>query len=82
MSQETYNAIHETLKDISSLMSKAEAHKEAIKEALTALSSEHNIPKRQLSRMAKVYHKQNFMEECKNNEEFETLYENVMKSRS
>jgi ssDNA-specific exonuclease RecJ len=82
MTQDTYNEIREVLKDVSEIMSKIEVHKDTIKETLTELSKKHNISKRQLNRMAKVYHKQNFMEECQEHEEFETLYENVMKNRT
>ena len=73
MNQETYKEIREVLSDVSTIMSKIEVHKETIKETLTELSKSHNIPKRTINKMAKVFHKQNFMEECQMHEEFENL---------
>jgi hypothetical protein len=37
------------------------------------------LPKRLVSRLVKVYHKQNYDEEIAIHEQFETLYETVVK---
>lgn len=74
--------IKAALKDISNLMTKVEDIRATIKESLTELSKEYDIPKRTINKMAKVYHKQSFFETQQENDEFETLYETVVESTS
>jgi hypothetical protein len=53
--------------------------KDYIKEAVTDISEELDIPKRLVNRMVKVYHKKNYDEEVAIQDQFQTLYETVIK---
>ena len=46
------------------------------------MSQEFNLSKRQLNRMAKVYHKQNFTREQEEHSEFEDLYTSIVESNT
>lgn len=74
--------IKEVFKDIDHLLTQIEIARESIKEHIKALSSEFDIPKRTLNKMAKVYHAQSFHETQQEHEEFEDLYESVVNSQS
>mgnify|MGYP000211935454 CR=1 FL=1 len=60
-------------------MTRAEAEKDYIRESITEISKVLQLPKRLVARMAKVYHKQNYDEEVATHDQFETLYETVVK---
>lgn len=78
LSPEAITKIKAVFQDIDHLMSQVESLKDSIKDHITGLSDEYDLPKRTLNKMAKVYHAQNFMEEQQRNEEFELLYQNVV----
>jgi hypothetical protein len=67
------------LKDCSDSMTRMEGEKDLIKEAVKDICEELQLPKRLVNRMVKVYHKQNYDEEVTVHEQFETLYETVVK---
>jgi hypothetical protein len=67
------------LKDCSDSMSRMEGEKDLIKESVKDICEELQLPKRLVNRMVKVYHKQNYDEEVTVHEQFETLYETVVK---
>lgn len=48
-----------------------------IKEIIDVSSDNSKIPKKIISRMAKVYHKQSFQEEVAQHREFESLFEGI-----
>jgi hypothetical protein len=56
-----------------------EGEKDYIKESVSAIAKDLQLPKRLVSKMVKVYHKQNFDEEVATHEQFETLYETIVK---
>jgi hypothetical protein len=70
-------AIKDALGEISNSLTRNEAERDFIKEVLNDLHQKFQIPKKTLSKMAKVYHKQNFNEEVALNDEFETLYQTL-----
>lgn len=70
-------AIRDALREISSSLTRIEAERDLIKEAIGNISENYQIPKKTFRRMAKVYHKQNFTQEIEEHEEFENLYENI-----
>jgi hypothetical protein len=41
------------------------------------MSDQFNIPKRTISKLARIYYKQNFVEEQQSFEELETIYEEI-----
>ena len=67
------------LKECSNSMTRMEGEKDFIKEAIANVSKELELPKKLVAKMAKVYHKQNYDEEVAVHEQFETLYETVVK---
>lgn len=70
-------AIKKVLDELSGSMSRIEGERDYISETIKKLSEEYDINKKVLRRMAKTYHKQNFSREIAENEEFETMYEQV-----
>jgi hypothetical protein len=56
-----------------------EGEKDYIKESLNDICKNLQLPKRLVARMVKVYHKQNYDEEVAVHEQFETLYETIVK---
>jgi hypothetical protein len=71
--------IREALNQVSNSLTSIETERDHIKDIIKALSDEFNIPKRTMNKLARVYHKQTFIEEKAIQEEFEELYENVVK---
>ena len=55
-----------------------EAERDLIKEIVEKIHEEEFLDKRVIRKMARVYHKQNFVEESTINEEFETHFKNIM----
>lgn len=73
--------IKKMLGEISGSMTRMEAERDLIRETIKAMSDEFQLPKKTLSRMAKVYHKQNYTQEVAEHEEFEDLYELIVQSK-
>jgi hypothetical protein len=67
------------LSECSNSMVRIDAEKDLIKEAIADTSKQLQIPKKLIAKMVKVYHKQNYDEEVAVHEQFETLYETVVK---
>jgi hypothetical protein len=67
------------LRECSSSLTRMEGEKDFIKESVAEICKNLDLPKRLVSRMVKVYHKQNYDEEVTTHEQFETLYETVVK---
>jgi hypothetical protein len=67
------------IRECSDAMTRMSGEKDYIKEAVTDISEELDIPKRLVNRMVKVYHKQNYDEEVAIQDQFQTLYETVIK---
>jgi hypothetical protein len=67
------------LKTCSDSLARTEAEKELIREEVKEICQQLQLPKRLVNRMVKVYHKQNYDEEVATHEQFETLYETVVK---
>lgn len=76
--QEDREKIKNALNAISASLTTIEAEKDLIKDIVKEIVDEYDLPKRTVNKMAKVYHKQNFSEEVATNDEFETLYEEVV----
>lgn len=71
--------IFDALREISASKTRQEAERDLIKETINDLFDQYKIPKKTLNKMARVYHKQNYQEEQASNEEFEQIYETVVK---
>ena len=71
--------IKDALMEISNSMTRIESERDLIKDIKADLSEEFSeqLTKKQIARMARVYHKQSFQEEVASHEEFEILYEEI-----
>ena len=67
------------LRECSASMTRMEGEKDYIKKSVTEICKQLQLPKRLVNRMVKVYHKQNYDEEVAVHEQFETLYETIVK---
>jgi hypothetical protein len=67
------------LKTCSDSLARMDAEKDLIREEVKEICQQLELPKRLVNRMVKVYHKQNYDEEVAVHEQFETLYETVVK---
>jgi hypothetical protein len=67
------------IRDCSDAMARAQGEKEFIREAVTDISKQLQLPKKVVAKMVKVYFKQNYDEEVAVQDQFETLYETVVK---
>lgn len=70
-------AIRGAMGEASGSLTRIEAEKDLIKEIIKKLNEEHSIPKKTLSKMIKVYHKQSFSKEKEEQDEFQTVYESI-----
>jgi len=71
-------AVRAALGEISASMTRIEAERDLIKETVKTLADEHGLSKKALNKAARVYHKQTFMKEQEEQDEFNTLYETVV----
>ena len=67
------------IRECSGSMTRMEAEKDYVRESVKDVCKKLQLPKRLVQRMVKVYHKQNYDEEVAVHEQFETLYETVVK---
>ena len=67
------------IRECSDSMTRAQAEKDYIREAVTDISKQLQLPKKLVAKMVKVYYKQNYDEEVAVHDQFETLYETVVK---
>ena len=67
------------IRDCSDAMARAQGEKEFIREAVTDISKKLQLPKKVVAKMVKVYFKQNYDEEVAVQDQFETLYETIVK---
>ena len=69
--------IKDAMQEISNSFLRQEAEREFVKEALISLEDDVGIPKKYLSKMARIYHKQNMSEIMSEIEDIEALLETV-----
>jgi len=69
----------DVLRECSASMTRMEGEKDYIKESVNDICKKLDLPKQLVSRMVKVYHKQNYDEEVATHEQFEQLYETIVK---
>jgi len=80
MIEQDKNELRGVLQEISNSMTRMDAEKEYIKEAMAAASEKYQLNKKYLRKMAKVYHQNNFTDEVSDMEEFQKLYETIILS--
>ena len=79
LSEPDRDKLFKVIKECSDSMTRQDAEKDFVRESIAETSKNMQLPKRLIARLVKVYHKQNFDEEVAVHEQFETLYETVVK---
>ena len=69
--------IKDALFEISNCMTRIAAEKELIKDIVNDLSENFELPKKQVNKIAKVYHKSNYSQQVADSDEFQTMYESL-----
>ena len=67
------------LKECSNSLTRIAGERDLIKESVSDVSEKLQLPKKLVNKMVKIYHKQNYDEEVATNEQFELLYETIVK---
>jgi alkylated DNA repair dioxygenase AlkB len=67
------------LSECSDSLTRVQSEKDLIRQAVKDVCEELELPKRLVNKLVKVYHKQNYDEEVATHEQFESLYETVVK---
>jgi hypothetical protein len=79
LSEPDRDKLFKVIKECSDSMTRQDAEKDFVRESIADTSKNMQLPKKLVARLVKVYHKQNFDEEVAVHEQFETLYETVVK---
>jgi viroplasmin and RNaseH domain-containing protein len=74
---QTKQALLNALKEMSNSMTRVDAEKDLQKEIIEEVSDKTEVPKKYISKLARIYHKQNISEVKTENDDLETLYEVV-----
>jgi len=67
------------IRQCSDSLTRAQGEAEFVRESIKDISKNLNLPKKLVSKMVKVYYKKNYDEEVAVHEQFETLYQSVVK---
>ena len=67
------------VQECSNSLTRIDGEQDYIREAISETAKQMQLPKKMVAKLVKVYHKQNFDEEVAVHEQFETLYESVVK---
>ena len=79
LSEPDKEKLFKVIKECSDSMTRQDAEKDFVREAVAETAKNMQLPKKLVARLVKVYHNQNFDEEVAVHEQFETLYESVVK---
>jgi replicative DNA helicase len=79
LSQPDREKLFKVIKECSDSMTRIDGEQDYIRESITETAKQMQLPKKLVVKLIKVYHKQNFDEEVAVHEQFETLYETVVK---
>jgi hypothetical protein len=77
LTPEDKKKLENALKDMSASMARMEAERDLQKNVKKDICEELDLNKKVFSKLAKVYHKQNYADEVATHDEFEELYENI-----
>ena len=79
LSEPDKEKLFKVIQECSNSMVRIDGEKDYIREAIAETAKNMQLPKKLVARLIKVYHKQNYDEEVAVHEQFETLYETVVK---
>ena len=77
LTPEQKKAIKDLATEVSNSFTRIEAERDLIKNAIDDISSEHELDKKILTRLCKLYHKQQFHTEMADTDQLETVYTEV-----
>jgi hypothetical protein len=77
--EEDKKKIKGALQEASNSLTRIDAERDLVKNIMNDTSKNFQIPKKTVKKLINVYHKQNFSEEVATHEQFETLYETIVK---
>ena len=66
--------IKDALQEISDSMTRIQAERDLIKDIVNEVSDTHQLPKKYINKMARIFHKQNFQITQQEQDELESLY--------
>lgn len=69
--------IRDFLQEVSNAYCRIQSEKDFIKEAVDAIVEEFELPRKYVSKMARVYHKNSYSKEVTEQEDFTILYEQI-----
>lgn len=72
--------IKDALFEISGSYARIEAEKELIKDIVNDLADNFELSKKQVSKIAKAYHKQNYNQQVAEADEFQELYQSLLET--
>jgi hypothetical protein len=78
-SPEDRKKLKDAIQEISNSLVRTEAERDLIREIIKEQSTNLQIPKKIIAKIAKTYHKQNLTQEVEDHEDFVDLYETVVK---
>lgn len=70
--------LYKVVRDLSDLMTIAASARESVTEAIKEAAEKHEIDKKQLRKIARVYFLQSFSKESAESEEFKNLYAKIV----
>lgn len=79
LSQDEKDRLLKAVKEMSNSLARAEGEAEYVREATKKISDDVSLPKKLVSKLVKVYHKQNFDEEVAIHDQFEDVYKSLVK---
>jgi len=79
LSQPDREKLFKIVKECSDSMTRIEGENDFIRESIAETAKQMQLPKKLVAKLVRVYHKQNFDEEVAVNEQFENLYDSVVK---
>ena len=79
LSQPDREKLFKIVKDCSDSMARIEGENDFIRESIAETAKNMQLPKKLVAKLVRVYHKQNYDEEVAVHEQFENLYESVVK---
>ncbi len=79
LSQPDREKLFKIVQECSNSMTRIEGENDYIREAIAETAKQMQLPKKLVAKLVRVYHKQNFDEEVAVHEQFENLYESVVK---
>ena len=79
LSQPDREKLFKIVKECSDSMTRIDGENDFIRESIAETAKQMQLPKKLVAKLVRVYHKQNFDEEVAVHEQFENLYESVVK---